>query len=225
MPRLPRPSRRTILTASLLLLAGAVMNVAVAWVLVGAPDSWTPAGPRTIFDAYEVPEPVTAERLPRMAAHLGAPQGLPPPVAGVIRRGRGWTQTFVAIASDEGRLWYGVGAEGGWPARSMVVVKSMAAPSWDETASASFAPPRRLLPGSEWFAGERNRVPLAPVFPGFLLNTLFYALVVGSILVPPLSFFPIRRRLRARRGRARKCGCDRAGLAAAAPCPQRGAAR
>jgi hypothetical protein len=55
--------------------------------------------------------------------------------------------------------------------------------------------------------------------PGFLLNTLFYA----AILALPLSFFPLRRRLRARRGRCPKCNYDLAGLAG--PCPECGAAR
>src|SRR5690606_3544242 len=48
-PRAPfrlRASRRTILLACILLLAGALVNVAVAGVRVGAPDSWTPGGPR-----------------------------------------------------------------------------------------------------------------------------------------------------------------------------------
>ncbi|MFG0283573.1 MAG: hypothetical protein ACF8R7_04060 [Phycisphaerales bacterium JB039] len=54
---------------------------------------------------------------------------------------------------------------------------------------------------------------------GFLLNTLFYAAIVAL----PLSFFPLRRRLRARRGRCPKCNYDLAGLDG--PCPECGAAR
>ena len=66
-------------------------------------------------------------------------------------------------------------------------------------------------------------LPLRPIFPGFLLNTLFYAVVVGAILALPLTFIPLRRRLRARRGRCPKCNYDLAGLEG--PCPECGAPR
>ena len=83
----------------------------------------------------------------------------------------------------------------------------------------SLDPPRFLLPNDHWFAGPRNRLPLDAVPDGFAVNTLFYA----AILALPLSIFPLRRRLRARRGRCPKCNYDLAGLAG--PCPECGTER
>src|SRR5690606_21534602 len=81
-----------------------------------------------------------------------------------------------------------------------------------------------FLRARRWFEISHGYIPTDPVFRGFAINTVFYAALMGSILALPLSFFPIRRRLRARRGRCSKCGYDRAGLAGvAAACPECGA--
>ena len=53
------------------------------------------------------------------------------------------------------------------------------------------------------------RLPLAPFFPGFLLDTLFYAAPWWLILITPGA---IRRFRRRRRGRCIRCGYDLAGL-------------
>ena len=63
--------------------------------------------------------------------------------------------------------------------------------------------------------------------PNRVLTRLAFALggVIGSagaaiVILLPLSFFPVRRRLRALRGRCPKCGYDRIGLDG--PCPECG---
>ena len=126
--------------------------------------------------------------------------------------------------------WYGIRVDGGWPARSMAWARRFhfepTSGAWEEHATRSIALPDDLRPDADWFEPPRDRLPLRPILPGFVINTIFYAIVVAAILALPLSVFPMRRYLRARRGRCAKCGYDRTGLAeATVPCPECGATR
>ena len=62
--------------------------------------------------------------------------------------------------------------------------------------------------GARWIAnaamdaGETGFVPLYPVWPGFAVNTLFYATVLW-LLIP--GTFALRRFIRVRRGLCRAC--------------------
>ncbi|MCA9280075.1 MAG: hypothetical protein H6815_12495 [Phycisphaeraceae bacterium] len=62
-------------------------------------------------------------------------------------------------------------------------------------------------------------VPLIPVFPGFLINTLLYAMIwLGTTL----RFGAWRSHRRIKRGKCAQCGYLREGLDAALPCPECG---
>ncbi|HVU64866.1 MAG TPA: hypothetical protein VHC70_12875, partial [Phycisphaerales bacterium] len=63
--------------------------------------------------------------------------------------------------------------------------------------------------------------PVMPIWSGLALNTLFYGTIAWGLLFLPGT---VRRWRRRRGGRCVKCGYDRAGLAAGAPCPECGAA-
>ena len=127
----------------------------------------------------------------------------------------------------------------GWPARCLqwfIVRRTLnGAPtetrgptwlrqSWLEVPWMNASP--GVLPGGVSFPDpslERG-LPIAPIWTGFLFNTLFYAaLLYAAILALPLSLVPLRRRLRARRGRCPKCNYDLAGLTG--PCPECGGER
>ncbi|MEQ9097114.1 MAG: hypothetical protein RIE32_12720 [Phycisphaerales bacterium] len=67
---------------------------------------------------------------------------------------------------------------------------------------------------------HRFALPLLPLWPGFLINTLFYALLLfGAWRLPGV----LRRALRRRRGRCVRCGYEREGLDPHAACPECGA--
>ncbi|MEQ9095993.1 MAG: hypothetical protein RIE32_06990 [Phycisphaerales bacterium] len=67
---------------------------------------------------------------------------------------------------------------------------------------------------------DRFALPLLPIWPGFLLNTLLYALLLFIAWRLPGV---LRRAVRRRRGRCVGCGYDRGGLDAGAACPECGA--
>jgi len=202
--------RRPLILIALLLLVGAVVNVAVAW---SAATLWQGEGqldepespPRwfVLCTNKEMRRGNSRERLPMLFHNRSVA------IASAQRFDQlvGSSELYGQETLAAGFPWLALRAV--WP------------PEGAEVSAIKRGLPVgvvrvrdvRLL---QYF---RGRLPIDPVLPGFLLNTLFYA----AILALPLGFFPIRRRLRARRGRCPGCGYDRTGFSdLAAPCPECG---
>ncbi len=58
---------------------------------------------------------------------------------------------------------------------------------------------------TQWNDFDSRLLPLAPIWPGFAVNTLFYAAIVWLLALAPVT---ARRIVRRKRGRCIKCGYD-----------------
>ena len=59
-----------------------------------------------------------------------------------------------------------------------------------------------VMNAGKWYCDQRL-IPLCPIWPGFAINTLFYAGVLWMLCCGP---FALRRMIRRRRGRCPQCG-------------------
>jgi len=103
----------------------------------------------------------------------------------------------------------------GLPCRAFIGARWLSGPSLLSSAAID-NPVRTQAPGA--FAFSSEFLPLRPIFPGFLVNTLFYAAMWFGIF---FGVAALRRFIRKRRGRCVKCGYDLRGDVAAG-CPECG---
>ncbi len=196
---------------SLWLLTGAVLSVLVTW-----SAHWLPWGWKTgdVSDAADV--------LPA-GTEFAWPQPVPPswPRAAtkLISSSSFWYDHVwweAEVRSPEGELsWLQLwDRRAGWPCRCL---------HWWKLDGLGGNP-------EQWNGVKHGRLavrsarslPLLPLWPGFAINTVFYALIAwGLWQVPPT----IRRRRRRRNGLCVRCGYDLkglGGLAGGSPCPECG---
>jgi len=118
----------------------------------------------------------------------------------------------------------------GWPCRALWCIPG-------EGKGYGMDPPEGGILVPDWAAVSGNRflqptLPLRPIWPGFAINTLFYAAVLWMVFAAP---FALRRMIRRRRGQCQRCAypigsspvCTECGAAhafhAQASSPRRGA--
>ena len=149
--------------------------------------------PGTVLYIFDETEPVDLDGLPRWSR---LDYAKPPP-----QKYRGWGLFFI----DDARGWpllamSSFSALGVDPVMDALLVKS----------SGGFSPPASLRPKPPFVDVEdelfnRPIVPLRPIWPGFAINTLFYAAILWLLT---FSVFTTRRIIRRRLRHCIKCGYD-----------------
>ena len=212
--------KRRLLTILLFLLAGAVVNVAVAW----GSAFWLPL--RDANRDWRSERLIGSETpiwLVRSAHRVGARWIEMWPILTDLQRSSALTSYPMREEPDE--WWYSHAADPSvlewtdtWGYRA-IMVRGFPLPSpW---CAATFGGKPGLVlrhpcseveggivcpirPPSESIVDERL-LPLRPLWPGFAVNTLFYTAVLWLPLCGP---FVLRRQIRRRRGRCIRCGYD-----------------
>ncbi len=181
--------RRRLLIAAVLFLAGAVVNVAVAWGCC-------------LLPAGRVELLTTASATALLKGHLPAIR-IGPPVQGISRRGLGW-QSHTAI--DEQYNSVGL-RQAGWPTSTLE----------GHRAGTQY---RLVAESGLWYTDRRVStrpiiLPLQPIWPGFAVNTIFYAAVLWLLICGP---FVLRRFIRVKRGLCPACAYPRGESAVCSEC-------
>ena len=180
--------RRRLLTISIFLLAGAVVNVAVAWGIARWSDSveiislpFTGGGPADAPSAWLLDN---------------VPEWWPDkPTVEETYRWR-WFLFTVRISQVQISKVFGVSLR---ELRFGVPTKSLACYRLGEIESGPWTYSWRHAWGR---LGGDTPLPLRPIWPGFAINTLFYATLLWLLIPAP---FALRRFLRLKRGLCPKC--------------------
>ena len=182
--------KRIAIKLVLFLLLGAVANLGVAWGCA----AWGPPAPGVSRQAV----PGGNSAWPRPAPHWPLPTS-----AGSARSVTNTVDTAGSHdASDT--IYLQALVQHGVPLRAMELeyrstISSPGAVRNNSTLGAGMAVPSWLQPRNH------DLLPMRPIFPGFLINTLFYAVVLWLLWS---TSFATRRLIRRRRGRCVRCGYD-----------------
>ena len=171
--------KRRLLIIAVCLLLGAVVNVAVAW---GCAEWSWPSSPGT-----------GTRVSPGNGWPRAVPAGWPRPVSWFIDTSFGttWNQS-VGYTPIPGVLYHQFLGQWGWPLRGLESEQN-----WSETNGllGSMSMPKPI-------ARENGPLLIRPAWPGFAINTIFYAALLWLLIPGP---FALRRFLRVKRGLCPKC--------------------
>ncbi len=170
--------RRRLLTIAIFLLAGAVVNVAVAWVITAVPNwrTWV-----TSENKVEWPRPVPDHWPERASDRI------------LIRAFGCRLDEYVSVLGDGAFAILIDNA--GWPCHALE------SETWFDRPTGIWSSSGITLP-VKMFGRTHTRLPVQPVWPGFVFNSLFYAGILWLLIPGP---FVLRRLIRQRRGLCPKC--------------------
>lgn len=239
--------KRWIFRIVLFVFLGAVVNVAVAWGFAIGLPLYTLSGPteRNSSTGDQVPYWIV-EQLQRTGAMRyvwlymvydfddapGTYLDIFPKIEPVDLYNRpNWSQVdYSNPAQEYHEHWvYFIEDARGWPLLSMSSFTAMGVDPLGEKllfeTSGGFSVPDSLRSQplyedieEEWF--NRPIIPLSPIWPGFAINTIIYAVIVWILWS---SMFATRNFMRNKRGLCIKCGYDLRGTEHEV-CPECGAA-
>jgi hypothetical protein len=210
--------KRRLLTILIFLLAGALLNVAVAW----ASAAWANLDHAIAVTGLSSPDP------PRWLCTRYASPG--------VSRVYAWVhdERFVTIGDQRLRFreglipdWSSIGARPATVGREIIIEDARGWPTlavWDRLFWRK-AKERQIIYGgirlpldrSRAYLGTRVRgLPTRVLWPGFALNTAFYAAVLWLLICGP---FVMRRFVRVRRGLCPACAYP---IGASATCTECG---
>jgi hypothetical protein len=224
-----RGNRSVVLMFALLLLGGALVNVAVAWGLAVCID--LTEAPRSVGIAGDGTSKWQGMSHKRTGGYLFTstwwPNQLPPytiqqPLAGIVPEWApaGHTSPWNAADAGSNKAHNDLIEARGWPRLALL--------SWIESHDASHTTKAGI--DLKFWTRKNNAgrttyrlLPTRPIWPGFAINTLFYAAILWLLFAAP---FALRRHRRIKRGQCAKCGYDLRGSPARADsplCPECGA--
>ncbi len=216
--------KRWIFKLVVFLLLGAIVNVALAWTCA----LWTPLSAGTVLDEQQRTQlGLKSHYQLRSDVAFGYTEFIPgkysTPVvidSSLAEGGRWVTPTriyfpdaVVPYALDTSpslltnpRLTYQLPwieeVRAGWPFRSLMAQPRQMGLPFKESIERGVFPPKWVYllnpkPG--------RRIPLHPIWPGFAINTIFYAAILWLVILGP---FTARRIIRRKRGLCINCGYD-----------------
>ncbi len=204
--------RRRLTNLAVFLLLGAIINVAVAWGCLTS-QWYSERSPGSSDDPRIDIGWLSIDRIPTYSqtSHLETN------AFGVVEN------SYSALSPTTPRdcFVYCVRFRCGWPMLAVDGVRfdpldlgdSVQGITFTEDTYHFYAAPVGGSDTENWF------LPLRPIWPGFAINTIFYA----ALLWLPFAPFQLRRYVRVKRGRCIKCGYDLRG-AEHEQCPECGLA-
>src|SRR5262245_52634200 len=182
--------KRSVFRLAVILFAGAIVNVAVAWTIAHFDSVPNSSGLLLTSEMKQAFWKAYSDRLslPSVGDHFAAER----------YDHFGFTETSAEIVAPDG-YWSIIQNQHGLPSRSLEGTDTYRAPSMTSRLYDYIPSPfRRKIPPRAW----TGYLPIRPIWPGFAINTVFYAAVLWVLLAAPGA---VRRFVRRRRGRCTRC--------------------